>query len=50
VLTSKRVCSSEENSELVRSKRRRFAVLQEPEGGAKMNANVVKESSTGERR
>jgi P4 family phage/plasmid primase-like protien len=45
LLTSKRVGSSQTNSELVRSKGRRFAVLQEPEEGEKMNAGFMKELS-----
>ena len=45
LLTSKRVGSSQTNSELVRAKGRRFAVLQEPEEGEKMNAGFMKELS-----
>lgn len=45
LLTSKRVGSSQTNSELVRAKGRRFAVLQEPEEGEKMNVGFMKELS-----
>ena len=45
LLTNKRVGSSQTNSELVRAKGRRFAVLQEPEEGEKMNAGFMKELS-----
>ena len=45
LLTSKRVGSSQTNSELVRAKGRRFAVLQEPEEGEKINAGFMKELS-----
>ena len=45
LLTSKRAKSNETNSELVRAKGRRFAVLQEPEEGEKMNAGFMKELS-----
>lgn len=45
LLTNKRVGSSQTNSELVRAKGRRFAVLQEPEEGERMNAGFMKELS-----
>lgn len=45
LLTNKRAKSNETNSELVRAKGRRFAVLQEPEEGEKMNAGFMKELS-----
>jgi P4 family phage/plasmid primase-like protien len=45
LLTSKGVGSSQTNSELVRAKGRRFAVLQEPEEGERMNAGFMKELS-----
>lgn len=45
LLTNKRVGSSQTNSELVRAKGRRFAVLQEPEENEKMNAGFMKELS-----
>ena len=45
LLTSKRGGSGQTNSELVRAKGRRFAVLQEPEENEKMNAGFMKELS-----
>lgn len=45
LLMNKRVGSSQTNSELVRAKGKRFAVLQEPEEGEKMNAGFMKELS-----
>jgi P4 family phage/plasmid primase-like protien len=45
LLTNKRVGSSQTNSELVRAKGRRFAVLQEPEEGERINTGFMKELS-----
>jgi P4 family phage/plasmid primase-like protien len=45
LLTNKRGGSGQTNSELVRSKGRRCAVLQEPEENEKMNAGFMKELS-----
>lgn len=49
LLTSKRTGSGQTNSELVRAKGRRLAVLQEPEEGERMNVGFMKELSGGDK-
>jgi P4 family phage/plasmid primase-like protien len=48
MLMSKRVGSNQTNSELVRAKGKRFAVLQEPQEDEKMNIGIMKELSGGD--
>jgi P4 family phage/plasmid primase-like protien len=49
LLTSKRVSSNSTNSEIVRAKGKRFAVLQEPSENEKLNVGIMKELTGGDR-
>lgn len=48
LLTGKRVASNATNSEIVRSKGKRLAILQEPEENEKMNIGIMKEYTGGD--
>lgn len=49
LLTQKRVASNSAQSELERTKGRRFAVMSEPDGAEKLNIGLMKELSGGDR-